>query len=194
MYKTTSLILLAALAALLVVQQQNLRRLRTEVEYYRQALWETELHMARTGGELSGLRITSGVREQRLGASLSRHRDRVAELQHLLQVKDHMIDSLLKGRMLTISAYSPEPAQTDDTPFITASNSKVREGIVAVSRDLYKKGWKFGREIYIKGLGVFTVEDLMHARKRNQVDVFMFSKDRALRFGRQQKRVYLLGG
>ena len=37
---------------------------------------------------------------------------------------------------VTITAYSPRKGETDNTPFITASNKRVREGIIALSRDL----------------------------------------------------------
>lgn len=95
-------------------------------------------------------------------------------------------------RMLTVTAYSADVAETDDTPYVTASNNRVRPGIVAVSRDLFRKGWVFGRKIYIKGLGVFIIDDLMHTRKTNQIDVFMGGKGDALQFGRKTLEVYLL--
>jgi len=193
MYKTLSVFALVVLGLLVVFQRQTIVQLETELTDYKDAVNALELHMARTGGELSGLRITSGVREQSLGSSLSKHRDRLSELQQLMAVKDHLIQSLTKGHTLTISAYSPEPAQTDDSPFITASNHRVRDGIVAVSRDLYNKGWVFGREVYIKGLGVYIIDDLMHERKTDQLDIFMFSTAQAMRFGRKKMRVFLLG-
>jgi len=95
-------------------------------------------------------------------------------------------------RLVKVTAYSPRSAETDSTPFITASNTKVRPGIIAVSRDLFAKGWTFGRKVYIKSLGVFTIEDLMAKRKKNQVDVFIPETTKALSFGRRNLEVHLL--
>ncbi|MCG8530240.1 MAG: 3D domain-containing protein [Desulfovibrionales bacterium] len=95
-------------------------------------------------------------------------------------------------RVVKVTAYSPRVQETDSTPFITASNTKVRPGIVAVSRDLFDKGWVFGKKIYIKSLGVFTIEDLMAKRKNNQVDIFMPKTARALAFGRRNLEAFLL--
>lgn len=97
-------------------------------------------------------------------------------------------------RVLTITAYSSTEGETDDTPNINASNRPVRPGTVAVSRDLFAKGWSFGKKVYIRNMGVFTIEDLMHQRKRNQLDVFMVNGDRAQRFGVRSLEVYLIDG
>ncbi|SIN73932.1 3D domain-containing protein [Halodesulfovibrio marinisediminis] len=95
-------------------------------------------------------------------------------------------------RVVKVTAYSPRSIETDSTPFITASNTKVRPGIIAVSRDLFAKGWTFGKKVYIKSLGVFTIEDLMAKRKKNQIDVFMPETTQALSFGRRNLEAYLL--
>ena len=92
----------------------------------------------------------------------------------------------------TITSYSPNPDQTDEDPFITASMERVQEGRVAVSRDLFYKGWVFGRRIYIEGKGIFIINDLMHSRKTNQIDIFRFSTTKAEEFGVQHTRVVLL--
>lgn len=95
-------------------------------------------------------------------------------------------------RVLTVTAYSSEVNQTDDTPFVTATNKRVRPGIVAVSRDLFRKGWVFGRKVYIKGHGIFTIDDLMHPRKKNQIDIYMGNTGDAVQFGRRTLEVFLV--
>lgn len=86
------------------------------------------------------------------------------------------------------SAYNAEVAQTDGDPFITASNKKVREGIVATN--LYP----IGTEIEVEGLGKFVVEDRMNPRYNNQpvFDIFMWDKGEALKFGRKNLKYNLL--
>jgi 3D (Asp-Asp-Asp) domain-containing protein len=92
---------------------------------------------------------------------------------------------------VTVTAYSSTPDQTDSTPFLTASNRRVRPGIVALSRDLlreYTPGapFMFGDEVEIRGVGVFTVEDTMNPRYEKRVDIWFTSRNQARQWGRQE--------
>jgi len=82
---------------------------------------------------------------------------------------------------MLITAYSSTPDQTDSTPFITASGTKVKDGIVANNL------LPFGTKIKIPDLygdKVFTVEDRMHSRKSGyQVDIWLPEKSQAVNFG-----------
>ena len=85
-------------------------------------------------------------------------------------------------RTMTLTAYSSSVDETDSTPFITASGSKARDGVVA-SNDL-----PLGTRVRVPGVfggRVFTVEDRMHRRytSRKYLDFWMPSKQEALRFG-----------
>ena len=93
-------------------------------------------------------------------------------------VHDHVGDRV----QVIITAYSSTPDQTDNSPYITASGRKVRPGILAVSRDL-KGILNFGQIVYLEGIGYFVVEDVMHERWTNRVDIWFSSKRAALRFG-----------
>ena len=68
----------------------------------------------------------------------------------------------------------------------TASGEIVRTGIVAVSPDLERKGLKLGTKIKINDLGTFIVKDRTSRRNRGNVDIYMPSYKKALRFGRQK--------
>ncbi len=68
----------------------------------------------------------------------------------------------------------------------TASGEIVRPGIVAVSPDLERKGLKLGTRIKISDLGTFIVKDRTHRKNRGNVDIYMPSYKKALRFGRQR--------
>jgi len=85
--------------------------------------------------------------------------------------------------MVMVTAYSSTPEETDDTPFITASNTVVRNGIVA------NNGLPFGTRVRLPeifGDRLLEVEDRMHWRKAdNQVDVWLPSKEEAVHFGVQ---------
>ena len=91
---------------------------------------------------------------------------------------------------MTITAYSSTPCQTDDTPFITASNSWVRDGIVA------NNYFPFGTRIRIPeyfGDKIFVIEDRMHWRKSDhQVDVWFPAKQQAINFGITRAYVEIL--
>ena len=85
----------------------------------------------------------------------------------------------------TITAYNSEPNQTDSTPFITASGTKVREGIVASNE------FPFGTRLLIDGQ-VYVVEDRTNSRYSYLIDIWFAEKEEAIKFGRQIKKIYLL--
>jgi 3D (Asp-Asp-Asp) domain-containing protein len=68
----------------------------------------------------------------------------------------------------------------------TASGEMVRTGIVAVSPDLERKGFKLGTKIKISDMGTFIVKDRTSRRNRGNVDIYMLSYEKALQFGRQK--------
>jgi len=97
--------------------------------------------------------------------------------------------NVLEVREVWITAYSSTPEETDDTPFITASGTSVRDGVLATNL------LPFGTEVLIPdtfGDKVFTVEDRMHQRKTNNVDVWMASRSEALQFGRKYATIVVL--
>lgn len=111
-------------------------------------------------------------------------------MRHDLIHKQILIDRYESERMLTVtvSAYTNRKKETDDTPNITATMDRVRpEYTVAVSHDLIHL---LGHRIYIYGLGVFVVQDLMDDRWSMRVDVY-FDKSRLARakaFGLKKNR------
>jgi 3D (Asp-Asp-Asp) domain-containing protein len=86
------------------------------------------------------------------------------------------------GRMqVVITAYSSTPEETDDTPFITAAGTAVRDGIVA--NNLLPFGTKI-RIPDIYGDKVFVVEDRMNSKKGNyHFDIWFADKQEAKEFG-----------
>lgn len=80
-----------------------------------------------------------------------------------------------------ITAYSSTAEECDDTPFITASNTHVRDGIVA--NNLLAFGTKV-KMLEIFGDKTFTVEDRMNSSKSDyQVDVWFPTHQEAEQFG-----------
>ena len=94
-------------------------------------------------------------------------------------------------RCVIVTGYSSTPGQTDSTPFITAWNTTVQDGVIALSRDLLKRytlgaPFAFGDIVEIEGLGVFTVEDTMNRRWTNRADIWFPTRAEAKRFGSRE--------
>jgi len=93
------------------------------------------------------------------------------------------------ARVVLATAFNAVASQTDDTPEICAWGDRVRSGIIAVSRDLEKLGLTRGRKVHVEGFGILVVMDRLHDRKSNQIDIFMDSHRKAVRFGVQELRI-----
>ncbi|KKS89885.1 MAG: 3D domain-containing protein [Parcubacteria group bacterium GW2011_GWF2_43_11] len=89
-----------------------------------------------------------------------------------------------------ITAYSSTPEETDDTPFITAAGTTVRDGIIA--NNLFPFGTKIRiPELY--GDKVFTVEDRMSSKKGYyHFDIWFSSKQGAKDFGAKLTQIEVL--
>ena len=94
----------------------------------------------------------------------------------------------------TVTAYTPDPRENGGrgTKSGTAIGTRVRPGIVAVSRDLLRQGWGFGDKVHIEGLGVFTIEDTMHQRHRRAIDVAVPNTAAAEKIGKRRDIVVTL--
>jgi len=87
---------------------------------------------------------------------------------------------------IPITAYSSEVGQTDSTPFITASGTTVRDGIVAAN--FLRIGTKV-RIPELFGEKVFTVEDRMNPRYDYRMDIWMAETDDAWQFGIKRAKI-----
>jgi 3D (Asp-Asp-Asp) domain-containing protein len=81
---------------------------------------------------------------------------------------------------IPVTAYSSEVGQTDSTPFITASGTTVRHGVVAANFLPIGTRVRFP-ELY--GDKVFIVEDRMNARYYQRFDIWMEETADARNFG-----------
>lgn len=92
-------------------------------------------------------------------------------------------------RLVIITAYSSALEETDDSPFITASGSYVRDGIIAANF------LKIGTQVKIPALygdKIFVVEDRMAKKNSHKVDIWMPSKSLALQFGVKRAEILVL--
>ncbi len=87
------------------------------------------------------------------------------------------------------SGYSSTPDQTDDTPFITAKGTYVRDGIIATNI------LPFGTLVKIPAIygdKIFVVEDRMNRRYQNNIDIWFPDRQTALEFGRKTVEIEIL--
>lgn len=84
-------------------------------------------------------------------------------------------------REVTVTQYhyrNPNPTAVLEKP--------VAGWTAAISRDLLHLGW-MGKRIYLEGLGVFKVNDVMAESVEGcHVDIYAGSKDKAMKFGKRQ--------
>lgn len=115
----------------------------------------------------------------RLDALANRWRDHGELPQAELAEPRHFIE-------VPITAYSSDVWQCDSTPFITASNTRVRDGVVAAN--FLPIGARVRLpELY--GDKVFIVEDRMNTRYHYHLDVWMSERTDAVNFGVQYTTV-----
>lgn len=98
---------------------------------------------------------------------------------------------------VTASAYNSLSSQTGPgDPNVTAWGDTLEPGmkVIAVSRDLIRKGLDYNTVVRIEGFdGVFLVKDKMHSRWNNKIDIYM-GKDvkEARKWGRKKVNIYYL--
>jgi 3D (Asp-Asp-Asp) domain-containing protein len=110
---------------------------------------------------------------------------------HSLRKDVNKLKEMYGSDIVTVTTYTIDPRQTDDTPTITASGFNVgwknpkKHRVIAVSRDL-KKRFKFGSYVKLEGCGkydgVYRVEDLMNKRFKKRIDILINPNDKHTMF------------
>jgi 3D (Asp-Asp-Asp) domain-containing protein len=110
---------------------------------------------------------------------------------HSLRKDIDKLKEMYGSDIVTVTTYTIDPRQTDDTPTITASGFNVgwknpkKHRVIAVSRDL-KKRFKFGSYVKLEGCGkydgVYRVEDLMNKRFKKRIDILINPNDKHTMF------------
>lgn len=144
------------------------------------------------------------VSMQKYNLDMANLRTKVAILEAekwLLKNKNKQITKQLRALekkytiTATVTAYQAEVAQTDSTPYTTAFMRDLRAepGTVAVSEDIIKElGWPIGAKVYIEGIGVKTIGDLMNPRWKRRVDVFAPTEAYVKEVGASRRQVSLM--
>ena len=92
-------------------------------------------------------------------------------------------------KVVSLSTYKADTAETDSTPLITASGFKLdslnpkKHRVIAISRDL-KELFAFGDKVILTNAGKFNgvwfVHDVMNKRYKNKIDILINPSDRQL--------------
>lgn len=127
-------------------------------------------------------------------------KQKMEEMQDRIQDIRDGLDSLLETfdisavETYTLTAYAPlDPKAVHGLdyigdPTITASGDKpIPDETVAADKSI-----PFGTKVWIEGVGVRTVNDRGGAIKRGRLDLCMATKEEALQFGRQRRKVIIL--
>jgi 3D (Asp-Asp-Asp) domain-containing protein len=89
---------------------------------------------------------------------------------------------------IVVTGYASAPAETDSSPTVTASMTRVRPGCLALSRDLLRTftrnaPFDFGDWVVLPGVGIFVVQDTMHERWERRGDIWFPDRSSAMRWG-----------
>ena len=116
-----------------------------------------------------------------------------AEINQITENPISWIRENYKSYNLEVTAYSPSVDECDSTPFIAASGESVDDYTIAVSQNMRKNGWDFGKFAYIPDHDKFyKINDVMNKRYTKRVDIFMWEKEAAKGFGFCDLDIYLL--
>lgn len=102
---------------------------------------------------------------------------------------DHSDEPAVRTIVVSTTAYTSDPRETDATPFTTANGTQVFDGVVATNF------LKFGTRIRIPdyfGDKVFEVHDRMNPRFSNRIDIWMLKKTDARAWGIRRVKIEVL--
>lgn len=140
--------------------------------------------------------------EQKIKPEVVKNFKIIAEQKKPEQNNNFKITSLSKDqalpinkglRTVSLTAYNSEAAQTDGDPCTTANGFNLCKH--GAEDSVAANFLPFGTKIMIPDLfgdKVFVVRDRMNKRFSNRVDVWMLSKERALKFGVRQAQIIII--
>lgn len=138
------------------------------------------------------------IKEQEDGKNVLEDIERVIIEQEIQKEVEEELDTIYfrGGRYrvsytdtVPITAYSSTVDQTDSTPFITASQTYVRWGIVAANFLPFQTKIRIP-DLY--GDQIFVVEDRMNKRYYKKIDIWMETRTDAINFGLKRRKIEIL--
>lgn len=132
---------------------------------------------------------------KRLVAGKAKHVVLAAILLALILIPSSAKQLLFMGRYqiayidsVPSTAYNSMVSQCDSSPWITASGTRCREGVIAANH------LPLGTLVMIEGFGnqVFRVEDRMNRRYNRRIDVWFRDYGDAIKYGKRQIKYYVI--
>lgn len=95
---------------------------------------------------------------------------------------------IVQKGIVMATAYNSLENQTDSSPWITASGTRCKEGVIA------SNFLPFGTKLMIEGFGnqIFTVEDRMNRRYKRRIDIWFRQYKDARQFGIRKIKYYVV--
>ena len=109
--------------------------------------------------------------------------------QALIQSSNPDTSKVVAQKLVAVTAYSSTADQTDSTPFITASGTNVRDGIVACNFLRFGTRVRFPQ---LYGDKIFVVEDRMALKNSHKIDIWFTTRNEAKEFGVKYLQVEIL--
>jgi 3D (Asp-Asp-Asp) domain-containing protein len=109
--------------------------------------------------------------------------------QALIQSVSPETPKVVSQYWVLVTAYSSTPDQTDSTPFITASGTQVRDGVIACNFLRFGTRVRFPQ---LYGNKIFVVEDRMALRNSHKMDIWFITRWQAKQFGVKWLKVEVL--
>lgn len=104
----------------------------------------------------------------------------VAKVNNSIEAVKTGTSTKADSKWVTVTAYSSTVDQCDSSPFITASGTHVRDGIIATNLLAFGTRVKFPS---LYGDKIFVVEDRMNKRFGNRADIWFETREQAKQFG-----------
>ncbi|KAF0134687.1 MAG: hypothetical protein FD145_518 [Candidatus Saganbacteria bacterium] len=95
---------------------------------------------------------------------------------------------IIKTGHVLMTAYNSLEGQTDSSPWVTASGTRCRKGVIA------SNFLPFGTKVKIEGFGnqIFVVEDRMNKRFARRIDIWFSGYNEAMKFGAKKLKYYVV--
>lgn len=135
---------------------------------------------------IEGVYLTSGTHSTIPFISDEAHKQ---ALKYNLELKKQY--KIKRTMIIPVTAYSSTVDQCDSTPFITASGTHVRDGIIATNYLPIGTKVRFP-DIY--GDKIFVVEDRMNARFYYKADIWMETRSQAGAWGLKHLKMEVIEG
>jgi len=110
--------------------------------------------------------------------------------QALIQLTNPDTPVVVAQYWVPVTAYSSTVDQTDSTPFITASGTHVRDGVIACNFLRFGTRVRFPQ---LYGQKIFVVEDRMALKNSHKMDIWFVTREQAKQFGIKIAKVEVLG-